>query len=59
MDCLKILNLANKVQIGVYHSSKGYSDSYNRLYFTVYDNLLNKWKTYSKLSDRGSQGTLF
>jgi hypothetical protein len=59
MDCLKIIFLKDKTKIGVFHSSKGYSDSYNRLYSAIFDTLTQKWKLMSKLSERGSQGTIF
>ena len=39
MDCLKIINNWNRSsKLGVFHSSKGYSDNYNRLYAAVQAN---------------------
>lgn len=35
MDCLKIIYREDKSKMGVFHSSKGQSDSYNRLYATL------------------------
>ncbi len=57
MDCLKVLTYSENQTIGVFHSSKGTTDSYNRLYSTIMIN--NSWNLISKLSDRGSQGSLF
>ncbi len=35
MDCLKAVYLANQSKLGVFHSSKGQTDSYNRLYAAI------------------------
>lgn len=38
MDCLKIIYLQNQSKLGIFHSSKGYSDNYNRLYAAIQTN---------------------
>ncbi len=38
MDCLKIIYKQDKQKLGIFHSSKGQSDSYNRLYATIQPN---------------------
>jgi hypothetical protein len=57
MDCLKVLEYSNNQTLGIFHSSKGTTDSYNRLYSGIM--IDGQWNVISKLSDRGSQGSLF
>lgn len=59
MDCLKIICMQNQSKLGVFHSSKGYSDNYNRLYVALQTNENQKYSILKRLSERGSQGTIF
>ena len=60
MDCLKVINTWEcPSKIGVFHSFKDYSDGYSGLYAAISTNSSNKFKILTKLSDRGSQGTIF
>ena len=58
MDCLKVIYRGNQSQLGVFHSSKSQSDPYNRLYAATRFNENQGFSILTKVSERGSQGTI-
>lgn len=62
MDCLKVA-YGKEVPIGVFHSGN-ITTHYSSLYYAELNTineygLSSGWKNQKKLSDRGSQGTIF